>query len=960
MKFSFPIFFILLTISEIDAQSYFIDLVYPNQCNNTSQINSVFEDGDNIWFFTPDELFKQEENNCIAQGLSLNEQINQYSKSNAAGNFHWYRTVNKQSKFIKEGKIYDERDVQIQPDIDYTFIFNDLKENTLLVVEEGILDVKSGNVLPVNWKSYNKKDIWSYDIESNGRIWLINSSGGIYIIDKNLSSIRYRSIYESKYAHALFIDDEDVIWISFDNLILGVQNDSIKHRIPTKNLDKVTKILKDKNNVLWLKSRTLSFVHPTTFEIKSIFNNKDFTNLVVNDFTIASDDKIWIASNQGLYSHPGPAISFYSLDGAPNKKFRKQFFCLNDDKFLSQKKEVYLFNVDKDIQLKKQAVGKAPYLKKYLYNKEEIKVYSKGKESSYELNSHNLSKNLAIQEQYVVDYLHIPNSEKAIVLDHEKLKISGNESSSLYYKDISLSDNSIVTQLVPYGLNLFNNQIILHSNAGIFEVNYELEGNLKLDLIEGTEQNLASIPTQAISYYECLIIAYDKGVQVLNNHPKDGLKVKALNVLNGLHNVLDISQFKDQLWVGTNKNLVGYNLDSLCFVDKFESNYVIDFPEYQKELRVDHDKNGILWLYNGKKLLKFDNKLLTEKSRLENNSVLASFNILENSNKDSSKSSQPFKTLSKTSKDVTIELDPLKFEKGLGISYQYRVKSISDEWVTVPEDGKIIIDRMPFGNNEFEIRVCNIDGNCSITDVNVIKVRRPLIYNPWFYLLLVGLAALLIHLYFKRYRKKVQNKLERESELISIAMTAEEEEKKRISSEIHDGLGQSLILLKNKALLRNDNEYVNMVDQAIVEMRSLLNDLRPADIDKIGIKKALERLTEKLDANTSILFSHDLVEIDHLFTNTQKHHIYRIIQECYNNILKHSKAKSGRLTAMKYDNEIIFTVQDNGIGLKDESTNDSSGNGLNSIQNRTSHLGGKVNLVSRYPKGTKVEIHIPI
>ncbi len=959
MRSIFPIIYFLLFAHGASTQSYFIDLIYPNQCNNSSEVQTVFEDGRNIWFFTPDELYKLEESSPISQGLNINEQINQYSISNKASNFHWYKTVNKQAKFIKDGKIYEERDVRIQPDVEYSFIFNDINNNTLLAVEEGILNLKSGAILPVNWKSYSKNDKWSYDIESNGRIWLINSSGGIYIIDKALSNVRYRSIYENKYAHSLFIDEEDVIWISFDELILGVKNDSIKHRVPAKNMSKVTKILKDKNNVLWLKNNTLSFVHPSTFEIVSIFNEKDFKGIKVNDFTIANDGKIWIASNQGLYSHPGPAISFYNFNGIPNNKFRKQFFCLSGDKFLSQNKEVYKFDISDNIKLEKQSVINSPYLKKYNYNQEEFKIYSKGKETSHDLESHKLAKHQSIVESYVVDYLNIPNSNHAVVLDHEKIKISGKNDAYLLYKDIALTDDAIVTQLQPYGLSLLNNQIILHSNAGIYRLNYDTSQKIELSLIEGTEKYLASIPTQAIAYYECLIIPYDEGIQIVNNHPKNGIQVKPMKVLKGIHKVLDISQNGDQLWVGTNKNLAGYNLDSLCFMDKLESNYVIDFPEFQKDLRIDHDKDGLLWLYNGRKILKFDNNLLSTQSKIENVSVLSSFSILDG-NDDDSTSNRAYKTLSKTSKDVTIELDPLKFEKGLGITYQYRVESISNEWITVPEDGKIVIDRMPFGSNKFEIRVCNIDGNCSITDVNEIKVKRPLLYNPWFYLLLVCAVGLLLHFLFKKYRKDVQNKLDRESELISTAMTAEEEEKKRISSEIHDGLGQSLILLKNKALLKNDKEYVNMVDQAIVEMRSLLNDLRPADIDKIGIKKALERLTEKLDLNTNILFSHDIAELDHLFNNAEKHHIYRMIQECYNNILKHSKAKSGRLTAMNYGNEIVFTIQDNGQGINQDTLNSSNGNGLNSIKNRANHLEGDVKLLSRYPKGTKIEISIPI
>tara|TARA_R110002074_G_scaffold382094_1_gene561494 strand:- start:689 stop:1534 length:846 start_codon:yes stop_codon:yes gene_type:complete len=226
-----------------------------------------------------------------------------------------------------------------------------------------------------------------------------------------------------------------------------------------------------------------------------------------------------------------------------------------------------------------------------------------------------------------------------------------------------------------------------------------------------------------------------------------------------------------------------------------------------------------------------------------------------------------------------------------------------------------------------------------------------------FILLMIFVTALIIYLW--KSRQSSRNGIELQKVFARDLIKNVEEERKRISNELHDSVGQQLILLKNQAKMEGKQAIVDTVASTLEEVRSITRDLHPAILDRLGLKAALEEMIRKLDENTDIFFSTELIEIDSLFSPDDQLNIYRIVQEAFNNVLKHSNATSAKLSIDYKENNVIVTIQDNGHGFKPEvevKRRDSLG--LKTIQERITMLNGKVRILSG-GVGTRIILEIP-
>jgi len=199
-----------------------------------------------------------------------------------------------------------------------------------------------------------------------------------------------------------------------------------------------------------------------------------------------------------------------------------------------------------------------------------------------------------------------------------------------------------------------------------------------------------------------------------------------------------------------------------------------------------------------------------------------------------------------------------------------------------------------------------------------------------------------------------------------------EAERKRIASEIHDSIGQELLIIKNRAILalndlknkKNVHEHLEEISstasRAIQETREITYNLRPYQIDRLGLKKSLESIISSAARTTSISFSSDIDPIDDLIPKEMEIHVYRIIQECVNNIIKHAHATTGKVIIKRWYNRLNVDVEDNGTGfdVAVQRSRDARGIGLHGILERTRLIGGTLRIESNPGKGTRVLITI--
>jgi signal transduction histidine kinase len=203
----------------------------------------------------------------------------------------------------------------------------------------------------------------------------------------------------------------------------------------------------------------------------------------------------------------------------------------------------------------------------------------------------------------------------------------------------------------------------------------------------------------------------------------------------------------------------------------------------------------------------------------------------------------------------------------------------------------------------------------------------------------------------------------------------QESERKRIAAELHDSLGQSLAIIKNRALLglngppddSTSKDQFNRISehaaQAINEVKDISYNLRPYLLDRLGLTRALGSMLNKVEASSGIRFDADIDQLDGLFSKDEEIGLYRIVQESVNNIVKHSEATEAMVVIKNEDGEVAVTVQDNGKGFAPEGLDGGSsghGFGLIGMAERARILGARQEVHSVPGQGTTVTFKLSL
>lgn len=221
------------------------------------------------------------------------------------------------------------------------------------------------------------------------------------------------------------------------------------------------------------------------------------------------------------------------------------------------------------------------------------------------------------------------------------------------------------------------------------------------------------------------------------------------------------------------------------------------------------------------------------------------------------------------------------------------------------------------------------------------------------------MGFLMLFLYKNQKNLKTNKKLN--EKYTQDLLLAQEEERKRVSKDLHDGVGQSLLLIKNTVVLNKDENTKTLVENAIEEVRSISRALHPFQLQEMGITKAIENILYQIDETTELFISSEVENIDRLFDIQQEVNIYRIVQESLNNVIKHSKATAIKFTINKSEKNILIQLKDNGVGFDfTERYNDFKSLGLKTLKERTRYLNGIMKVNSHTGEGTSLEFLIPI
>ena len=249
--------------------------------------------------------------------------------------------------------------------------------------------------------------------------------------------------------------------------------------------------------------------------------------------------------------------------------------------------------------------------------------------------------------------------------------------------------------------------------------------------------------------------------------------------------------------------------------------------------------------------------------------------------------------------------------------------------------------------------------------------------------LLIGLAvvvALLVLWGISFFRKRriqqelrLQATIMKEQDIATRAIiTAEENERKRIAADLHDGVGQmmsaakmNLSAFESDLTFKDENQkaayerVLALVDESCREIRSVSHQMMPNALLKSGLANAVREFIDKIDDRIIKISLHEEGLQERLDSNVETI-MYRVIQECVNNVIKHSGAGELDISLIRDEDGLAVTIEDNGKGFDTSDKQKFDGIGLKNIISRVNFLKGAVDFDSRPGEGTLVAIHIPL
>jgi len=323
-----------------------------------------------------------------------------------------------------------------------------------------------------------------------------------------------------------------------------------------------------------------------------------------------------------------------------------------------------------------------------------------------------------------------------------------------------------------------------------------------------------------------------------------------------------------------------------------------------------------------------------------------------------------------------IQYTALSFIDAENLKFKYKLEGQDPDWVEAGTRRTAYYSYLPPGEYTFRVIAANRDGVWN-TEGRSLRIRvLPAFYRTWWFLTLAALAISgAVYGVFKYRITQLELRQAAQQAFARQLIESQEAERQRIAAELHDSLGQHLLVIRNRATLgeravqdpvqsRNQFDEISAsATQAISEVRTISHNLRPVNLDRLGLAATIEEMVERVAGSSGIQFSADIEALENgLLTKEQEVNCFRIIQESLNNIIKHAQATKAYVELWREDGALLVTVRDNGRGFAAEAAGQGAarGMGLTSIAERLRILGGTHTIKSALGEGTTLDLRIPL
>ena len=331
-----------------------------------------------------------------------------------------------------------------------------------------------------------------------------------------------------------------------------------------------------------------------------------------------------------------------------------------------------------------------------------------------------------------------------------------------------------------------------------------------------------------------------------------------------------------------------------------------------------------------------------------------------------------FITLSYDNAFLEINYTGINFTDPEKVQFRYKMTGLNDDWIEVGNLRSAIYSKIPPGDYTFQVIAANSDGvwNTEGASFNI-NVIPPFWQKGWFIAILSGFILGAGFLFYRIRTNLLREENERQKRFTEQLIESEEQERNRIAAELHDGLGQQMMVIKNRAELAKNfigdketleeqlDEIMESAVASISDVRSMSYGLRPVHLERFGLTEAIKNLLDEVKETTKIQWDFEIVNVDGVIVKNKEINFYRVLQEAINNILKHSEADKASVKIYSSDKEIKISINDNGIGFDADKKENLVGLGLSGMQERVETLSGKMDIFSSIGEGTQILVSIP-
>ena len=242
-----------------------------------------------------------------------------------------------------------------------------------------------------------------------------------------------------------------------------------------------------------------------------------------------------------------------------------------------------------------------------------------------------------------------------------------------------------------------------------------------------------------------------------------------------------------------------------------------------------------------------------------------------------------------------------------------------------------------------------------------------------------ALLAALAYLAYTRYRLRQRLVVEQERQqltrqLTAAVLAAEENERRRIGSDLHDSIGQLLAAARlNLYALHQEldpagppvqqellDNATAVIDESVREVRGISHNLMPNALLLRGLGAAVRDFLDKLPSHYGLRAEVEVFGLDARLDPTVESVLFRVLQELVQNIIKHAQATEITLQLVQSDTELTVVVEDNGTGFDPQALPAQAGIGIRNVQSRIAYLGGQVHFDSAPGRGTTVSLDVPL